>query len=222
MGYFHAIIQVITTILGRLTVKQEFSEIEVGSRILLNLSNGNKSMEMGASITKHLKDNIALITLDTGNGQILKFDNISITVIYTNKDGIPYIWMNSTIVYYQGQYLLQVKADGGRRHNRRNSFRVGVSHYAKLRVAGRGEMEVIVRDVSLTGFSITDRKKELNLTQGTHALLRYEDVGHELELEGNVVRIEETEEYIIYGFVITKSSRDLSSYVNLKQRQKRT
>lgn len=222
MGYFHAIIQVITTILGRLTVKQEFSEIEVGSRILLNLSNGNKSMEMGASITKHLKDNIALITLDTGNGQILKFDNISITVIYTNKDGIPYIWMNSTIVYYQGQYLLQVKADGGRRHNRRNSFRVGVSHYAKLRVAGRGEQEVVVRDVSLTGFSITDRKKELNLTQGTHALLRYEDVGHELELEGNVVRIEETEDYIIYGFVITKSSRDLSSYVNLKQRQKRT
>ena len=203
-------------------MKQEFSEIEVGSRILLNLSNGNKSMEMGASITKHLKDNIALITLDTGNGQILKFDNISITVIYTNKDGIPYIWMNSTIVYYQGQYLLQVKADGGRRHNRRNSFRVGVSHYAKLRVAGRGEQEVVVRDVSLTGFSITDRKKELNLTQGTHALLRYEDVGHELELEGNVVRIEETEDYIIYGFVITKSSRDLSSYVNLKQRQKRT
>lgn len=203
-------------------MKQEFSEIEVGSRILLNLSSGNKSMEMGASIIKHLKDNIALITLDTNSGQILKFDNISITVIYTNKDGIPYIWMNSTIVYYQGQYLLQVKADGGRRHNRRNSFRVGVSHYAKLRMAGRGEMEVVVRDVSLTGFSITDRKKELGLAQGTHALLRFEDVGHQLEIEGNVVRIEETEDYIIYGFVITKSCRDLSSYVNLKQRQKRS
>ena len=204
------------------TLKQEFSEIEVGSRILLSLSNGNKSMEMGATIARHLKDNIALITLDTNNGQILKFDNITINIIYTNPDGIPYIWMNCTIVYYQGQYLLQVKADGGRRHNRRNSFRVGVSHYAKLRIMGRGEMEVVVRDVSLTGFSITDRKKELGLTQGTHALLRYEDIGHELELEGNVVRIEETDEYIIYGFVITKSCRDLSSYVNLKQRQKRT
>ena len=209
-------------IYGGLTVKQEFSEIEVGSRILLSLSSGNKSMEMGASITRHLKDNIALITLDTNNGQILKFDNININVIYTNPDGIPYIWMNATIVYYQGQYLLQVKADGGRRHNRRSSFRVGVSHYAKLRVAGQGELEVVVRDVSLTGFSLTDRKKELGLSQGTHALLRYEDIGHELELEGNVVRIEETDEYIIYGFVITKSCRDLSSYVNLKQRQKRT
>ena len=203
-------------------MKQEFSEIEVGSRILLNLSSGNKSMEMGATIARHLKDNIALIALDNSSGQVLKFDNVTINVIYTNAEGIPYIWMNSTVVYYQGQYLLQVKADGGRRHNRRSSFRVGVSHYAKLLITGHGEVEVVVRDVSLTGFSITDRKKELGLQQGAHVLLRYEDIGHELELEGNVVRIEETEEYIIYGFVITKSCRDLSSYVNLKQRQKRT
>lgn len=203
-------------------MKQEFNEIEAGSRILLSLSSGNKNMEMGASITRHLKDNIALITLDNSNGQVLKFDNVIINVIYTNEEGIPYIWMNSTVVYYQGQYLLQVKADGGRRHNRRNSFRVGVSHYAKLRVSGHGEVEVVVRDVSLTGFSITDRKKELGLQQGTHVMLRYEDIGHELELEGNVVRIEETEDYIIYGFVLTKSSRDLSSYVNMKQRQKRS
>ena len=203
-------------------MKQEFSEIEVGSRLLLSLSNGNKSMEMGATIARHLKDNIALITLDNSSGQVLKFDNVNINIIYTNAEGIPYIWVNSTIVYYQGQYLLQVKADGGRRHNRRNSFRVGVSHYAKLRISGRGEQEVVVRDVSLTGFSITDRKKDLNLTQGTHVLLRYEDIGHELELEGNVVRIEETDEFIIYGFVITKSCRDLSSYVNIKQRQKRS
>ncbi len=203
-------------------MKQVFSEIEVGSRLLLNLSSGNKSMEMGATIIKHLKDNIALISLDNSSGQILKFDNININVVYTNNEGIPYIWVSSTIVYYQGQYLLQVKADGGRRHNRRNSFRVGVSHYAKLRRPGHGEVEVVVRDISLTGFSITDRKKDLNMPQGTHVLLRYEDIGHELELEGNVVRIEETEDYIIYGFVLTKSSRDLSSYVNLKQRQKRS
>ena len=203
-------------------MKKEFSEIEVGSRLLLNLSSGNKSMEMGAAIVKHLKDNIALISLDNSSGQILKFDNININVVYTNEEGIPYIWVNSTIVYYQGQYLLQVKADGGRRHNRRNSFRVGVSHYAKLRRPGHGEVEVVVRDISLTGFSITDRKKDLNMPMGTHVLLRYEDIGHELELEGNVVRIEEVDDYIIYGFVLTKSSRDLSSYVNLKQRQKRS
>lgn len=203
-------------------MKQEFSEIEVGSRILLNLSSGTKSMEMGATIVRHLKDNIALISLENSSGQVLKFDNIAINVVYTNAEGIPYLWMNSTIVYYQGQYLLQVRADGGRRHNRRNSFRVGVSHYARLRVPGDGEYDIIVRDVSLTGFSVTDRNRLLNITAGTRAILRYEDIGHELELEGNLVRIVEEDEYVIYGFVITRSCRDLSSYVNLKQRQKRT
>lgn len=202
-------------------MKQEFSEIEAGSRILLSLSNGSKSMEMGATITRHLKDNIALITLDNTTKQVLKFDNLSISVVYTNNEGIPYIWLNSTIVYYQGQYLLQVRADGGRRHNRRNSYRVGVSHSARLRVPGDGEYDVIVRDVSLTGFSITDRMGLLNLEIGTRVVLRYEDIGHELEVEGNLVRIVEEDQYIIYGFVITRSCRDLSSYVNMKQRQRR-
>ena len=203
-------------------MKQEFSEIEVGSRLLITLSNGTKSMEMGAILVRHLKDNIALISLENSSGQILKFDNITINIIYTNPDGIPYLWMNSTIVYYQGQYLLQVRADGGRRHNRRNSFRVGVSHQARLRVQGDGEYDILVRDVSLTGFSVTDRNKLLNIQTGTRAILRFEDIGHELELEGNLVRIVEENNYIIYGFVITRSCKDLSSYVNMKQRQKRS
>lgn len=202
-------------------MKKEFSEIEVGSRLLLNLSSGNKTMEMGATVVRHLKENIALILLDNNSGQVLKFDNININVVYTNAEGIPYIWLNSTILYYQGQYLLQVKADGGNRHNKRNSFRVGVSHYAKLQRPGHGETDVVVRDISLTGFSIADRKNELNMITGTRVVLRYEDMGYNLELEGNLVRIEEEEDYISYGFVLTKSSRDLSSYVNMKQRNKR-
>ena len=203
-------------------MKKEFKEIEAGSRLLLNLSNGNRSMEMTATLVRHLKDNIALITLDTATNQVYKFDNISISIVYTSPEGIPYIWVNSTIVYYQGQYLLQVKPDGGHHHNRRNCYRVGVSQYAKLQIPGHSALEVIVRDVSLTGFSITDRKKDLPLESGTRAVLHYEDIGHVLELEGNVVRIEDTDDYIIYGFVITKSCRELSSYVNMKQRQKRS
>ena len=207
---------------GGVFVKQEFSKIEAGSRLLITLSNGTNSMEMGATIVRHLKDNIALITLENSNGQILKFDNIKINVVYTSPEGIPYLWTNSTIVYYQGQYLMQVRADGGMRHNRRNSFRVGVSHSARLRVPGDGEYDIIVRDVSLTGFSVTDRNMLLNLETGARAILKFEDIGHELQLEGNLVRVVEEDNYMVFGFVITRSCRDLSSYVNLKQRQRRT
>ena len=137
-------------------MKQEFTQIESGSRLLITLSNGTNSMEMGATLIRHLKDNIALIHFENTNGQKLKFDNLTINVVYTTPTGVPYLWNNSTIVYYQGQYLLQVRADEGQLHNRRNSFRVGVSLAATLRVPGDGEYDVFVRDISLTGFSITD------------------------------------------------------------------
>ena len=64
--------------MGGVTLRQNFSEIAEGSRLLLNLTHGNKSLEMGATITKHVKNNIAMITLDSNNGQVLKFDGITI------------------------------------------------------------------------------------------------------------------------------------------------
>ncbi len=202
-------------------MKKEFSELENGSQLNLHISNGLHSLEMGSTLTQHIKNNIALLTLDHDKDQILKFDNVTIHAIYTDSDGIPYIWRNVKIVYYQGQYLIQVYRNGGQRYNRRNSFRVGVSHRARMRLEGHGEQDVILRDISLSGFSITDRKKELKLSKGTHALLRFEDIGHELELEGYVVRIDDPDDYSVYGFVITRSCNDLSSYINTKQRRNR-
>ena len=201
-------------------MKVEFPSLEPGSRLNLNISNGLNSLEMGSTLVRHVKDHIAIISLDHTE-HVLKFDNVTINAIYTNPEGIPYIWLNAKIVFYQGQYLIQLDPNGGRRHNRRCSFRVGVSHHARMRVEGHGETDVMVRDISLSGFSITDRKDELHLSKGSHAVLRFEDIGHEIELEGYVVRVEEGEGYSIYGFVITRASRDLSSYVNLKQRRNR-
>ncbi len=203
-------------------MKVEFSKLEPGSRLNLHITNGLQSLEMGSTLSRHIKENIALITLDKYNEQVLTFENVSINIIYTNPEGIPYIWLNTKIVHYQGQYLIQVDPNGGRRFNRRSSFRVGVSHNARMRLADQGEVDVMVRDISLSGFSITDRRNELNLSKGTHALVRFEDIGHQLELEGHVVRVEEGEGFTIYGFVITKSSRDLSSYVSVKQRRNRS
>lgn len=135
-------------------MKVEFPTLEPGSRLNLDISNGLNSMEMGSTLVKHIKDHIAVIALDHTE-RILKFDNVTINVVYTNPQGIPYIWVNAKIVYYQGNYLLQVDPNGGRRHNRRCSFRVGISHYAHMRVDGHGSVDAIVRDISLSGFSVT-------------------------------------------------------------------
>lgn len=198
---------------------REFTSIESGNRLMLEVRNENNCIEFGATLTNHLKKNIAIIDLDNDTGHILKFENVAINLLYLNEEGQPYIWNDCVIVYFQGQYLLQVRNQVGHRHNRRSSFRLGLSRMAHLRVMGHGTEDVILRDISLTGFSVTDRRKSLNLVQGAHVYVDFQDLGHEINFEGNVVRIEDTEDCTIYGFVITISCKDLSAYINMKQRK---
>lgn len=201
-------------------MKYNFPDIQEEEELLLLLSSGNKEMEMNAKLVKFIKDDIAIIDIDTPSTQVLNFDNVVVHTVYTNESGTPYIWRNCKVVHYKGKYVLQVFGEGNR-FNRRNSFRVGISKPARMRAAGRGEETVMVRDISLTGFGITDRKKELNLTMGQKVAIRFEEWGHQIDLEGPLVRIEEHDDFIVYGFTISKDCKDLSAYITYKQRQHR-
>ena len=123
-------------------------------------------------------------------------------------------------MFYKSEYVLQASTEGIR-NNRRGCFRVGISVYANCRKSGQGTRRVLIRDISLSGFAITDNAKELNFAIGDEISISFEDIGYSIDLRGNVVRIEEQESRIIYGVEICNLCRDLSSYINVKQRQKR-
>ena len=73
----------------------------------------------------------------------------------------------------------------------------------------------------MSGFSITDRKRELGLEIGDTLSISYEDFGFMIDLKGKVVRIEEHEDMIVYGLIICNMCKDLSAYLNNKQRRHR-
>lgn len=196
----------------------KLSAIEEGERITLKIHNDEQQMEMGATLKKHIRENIILVGLDYAGTQRLNFDNVNVDVEYSRENDVPIVWHNAKVVSFKEDYVVQVPTDGVR-HNRRNCFRVAVATTAALRIAGKGAMRVMIRDISLTGFSISDRKKELGFEVGTQLSVLFEDLGHKLDLSGRVVRVEEREDMIIYGLEITNLCKDLSSYVNLKQRR---
>jgi len=196
----------------------KLSDLDAGSNITLIISNQDRQMEIGATIDRSIRENISVITINLDLTQPLKFENVHIEVEAIHTDGVPYIWRTAQILYYQSEYILQVKNDGIR-YNRRNSFRVGVSKIATMSSAGHGNTDVMIRDVSLSGFSITDRKKELHLHKGDSVHVSFEDIGHKLNLSGLLVRIDERDDLIIYGFEIQNLCKDLSSYVSIKQRR---
>ncbi|MBQ2803917.1 MAG: PilZ domain-containing protein [Lachnospiraceae bacterium] len=196
----------------------KLAEIEEEERIILHISNKENSMDLDAILKKHVKDNIALIQLEHPTTKRLIFDNVQVDMEYYPEDGVPILWHNAKIVNYKTDYVLQVASDGVR-HNRRGCFRVAVAKAARLRMMGRGTTHVMIKDISITGFSISDRKMDLGFNTGDRVPITLEDLGFKLELEGRVVRIEEREDMIIYGLEICNLCKDLSSYVSVKQRR---
>lgn len=195
----------------------KLAEIEENKQINLRVSNNGNSLELIAFLKKQVKENIVLISIEYEDGKRLNFDNVQIDVEYVDDDGIPYVWHNVRIVSFKEDYVMQVFSDGAK-FNRRGCFRVAVATSAQLIIAGRGAGHVMIRDISLSGFSIADRKLELNFSIGMQVSVSFEDLGHHLDLTGCVVRIEEREDMIIYGLEIRNMCKDLSSYVNVKQR----
>jgi len=192
--------------------------IEEGTTVTLLLSTAENSMQLGATIKRHLRDNVALIDLDYETDKKLVFDNVQVDMEYYQDNDVPIIWHGVKIGYYKGEYLMQAPIDGVR-HNRRGYFRVGVAVTTRIQSSGKN-VKVVVRDVSLSGFSITDRTKELHLNKGDRVSFLLEDLGFSLDLTGKLVRTEEREDLTVYGFEICNVCKDLSTYINIKQRRK--
>ena len=195
-------------------MKIKFSEIKDGSPIIIILHSGSVHTKMHGNIINLVRDDIATISFETSVKQVLKFDHMDIEVIYISEDGYPYAWKKCKIVYFKNNYVLQVQGEGSH-YNRRCSYRVNISRSATVRT-DNGEYRVIVKDVSLTGFSIADKKNELTLSIQSGATLYFEDINHTIDLYGEVMRIEERDDYKIYGFSIRRSCRDLPSYITTK------
>jgi len=198
----------------------KLAEIEENTHIVFHIHHADQQMDLGGVLKKHLEDNIALITLDYNGSKRLVFDNVTIDMEFPQEDGIPLVWHNVKIVNYKNAYIMQAAMDGVR-NNRRNSFRISVGKKAWFSMAGRESQYVTIKDISVTGFSISDRKRELKLMKGNQLSVSFEDLGYRLDLVGRVVRIEDRDDMIVYGMTITNICNDLSTYINIKQRPTR-
>lgn len=202
-------------------MKYNFSDIEDGSPIILMLHNGSVHMKLDATVINLIREDIAIITLETSVTQVLRFDNIGINVVYVSEEGTPYMWKKAKIVHFKNNYILEVKGEGVR-YNRRYTYRVNVNRMAQVRTANDEEFRINIKDVSLTGFSIADKKNELHLEIDDGISIYLEDMNHIIDLYGTVMRIEKRDDYYIYGLRIKRSCRDLPSYITAKLGDKRS
>lgn len=199
----------------------KLSEIEVGTPVSLRISANEKSMRLDAIVKRTISENTILVTLQLDTNKKLNFNSVKTDLEYYPDGNVPIKWYDVKIVSSETDYVVQADSDGSKL-NRRNTFRVGISATANLKTSiPNCPRQVTVRDVSLTGFSISDRKHELPFAIGNTVSVTWEDFGHVLDLAGQLIRIETRNDVTIFGFEICNICKDLSSYINTKQRQQR-
>lgn len=197
----------------------QFSEIEPNTRIVLHAYSGDKHVDLNAVVLSHLSSKLTEIAIDYPPEKRLVFDTVQVDVVVTKDNEIPLIWKDAKVINHSSGYVLQVTTSGIKK-NRRNSFRISIAEYGTLVTIGQQPKQVLIKDLSISGFAITDNHKELDLSVGNRVSVSFEDLEYYLNLEGQVVRRQEFENYTIYGFKIINLCKDLSSYIYTKQRKK--
>ncbi len=143
----------------------------------------------------------------------LSFKGVT-TAIQAEHEGGVYQFSPCSVVFYKGFYVAQCQKEG-RKINRRKNFRVGVSIVGSMIRGGDSPVNVYVRDVSASGFSITT-ERILNI--GEEITVRYSDLGIKMSLTGKIVRVVEDEGKNVYGLTMERESPAIASYVQQKQR----
>lgn len=199
----------------------KLSELEEGCALSIRVRAREETLQLSATYLKLVRPDALLISLHHDTTKKISFDKVATDMEFAQDGDLPIIWHNVKIMSFKSDYVVQVFTDGTK-YNRRNSFRVGVSMQARVTVTGSGlPSSVMIKDVSLTGFAISDRKKEISLQTGELLSVAWEDNGHKLNLAGRLVRIEEHDDYNVFGFEIINVCKDLSSYISYKQRSKK-
>lgn len=200
-----------------------FSGLPEGCPLTIHIRTQDKQkLKLKTTLKKYVREDALIIALDFDTDKPVSFENVSTDLEYSREGDLPILWRNVKVFRFRSDYVVQIFAEGTK-HNRRNTFRVGVSLTAKVTVASsKVPPFVTVRDISLTGFSISDRKHEISLQEGDMITIFWEDIGHTLNLTGKLIRIEQKERVTIYGFETYNLCKDLASYINTKQRLKRS
>ena len=199
----------------------KLSFIESGNPVSLRISANGKNMRLDAVVVRAIEENTIIVQLQDDFNKKLNFNNVKTDLEFYPDGNVPIKWYEVQVVSVNEGYLVRAPKDGTRM-NRRSTFRVGISATATLKtVFPNCPKQVTIRDISLTGFSITDRKRELPFVIGNKIAIEWEDFGHELDIVGRLIRIDNQDDATIFGFEICNICKDLSSYISTKQRPQR-
>lgn len=199
-------------------------EIKPKEAIIFEVVVGGKPYEFQSSVIGEAEG--ALITEPIRmQDKVVSFEsnNISINLIYKRKDGAPMVWRRvlvETSTYKRQTVYKVVCKEDGKPENRRDSYRLTINRQsiAQLGINTKG-MEVIIHDISESGFSIITNQYIENIN-GILVHTMFEDGDYKFSLLGTIVRkVKYKEGFYLYGCRLNRQVNTLSKYITEMQRK---
>lgn len=188
--------------------------------VIITVSRGTDVLTF-ASKTVELVEDKMLIEAVRHNEKVLSFNSKGVVVsAQIDSDPLPVKFIDIVIdtIRYKDEIYHRINTNKkGIEVNRRDNFRVFIGEEGVAQMdEHKSGRDVLVKDVSLTGFSIITRD-DLDVI-GAQIRLSYRDNNSTIVLSGEVVRKAGLEDgRFLYGCKITKEPIGLSSYLNRKQ-----
>ncbi|MBA4686837.1 MAG: PilZ domain-containing protein [Candidatus Galacturonibacter soehngenii] len=160
------------------------------------------------------------------DGKMLDFNTgkLRISVTADIEGGQPVIWRECVIkgVKYKNEvYHMITSPKSGLQINRRGRFRLEMGYTGTARVgANKGTINVVVHDLSASGFSFTTEKDIENFNEEVHLVFIDSDNGTTFNFVGEIVRKQEwNNNRFLYGCKFGAVNRMVEYYIAKKQRE---
>ncbi|MBQ8189439.1 MAG: PilZ domain-containing protein [Lachnospiraceae bacterium] len=204
----------------------KLGELEVGTEIDIEVKIGGKEWLFHDTILQFIKG-VALMEPLSYEGKIINIagDDVGVSVYVNDDEDIPMQFRGCVVKNLRLKdktYLAIACNNEGKRVNRRNAFRIFVGEDGYIEPIGSEikRLNVVVRDLSLTGFSFVTDVHDWDENIRILWLNFDGRYGEKMRLQGSVVRTAEGErERLIVGCQIVKCANDLETYVSFKQRE---
>jgi len=203
----------------------KITEIEKGANVLIQITINKNKLEFASKVMAR-DDKFVFIDVIRNNGNVMGIsgEGVAVDIMLIRPDKSPIVWKNvyTELVSIKEGTVYKIKAfTEGINMNRREAFRlfVGISGVAQVG-ANRKAVNVIVKDVSETGYSFVSSFDIQNISVGTPVRLVFADLGINFSLMGIMVRkVTLSEDKILYGCSLSIKNAGLAKYINNKQRQ---
>lgn len=158
--------------------------------------------------------------------KMLEFNtgNLVISVTATIEGEQPVLWRECIVkgVKYKNEiYHMITSPRGGLKINRRGRFRLTMGYTGTARVGvNTGTLNVIVHDLSASGFSFTTEKDIEDISQEVHLVFIDSDNDTKFNFVGDIVRKQEwNNNRFLYGCKFSAINHAVEYYIAKKQRE---